>query len=119
MTRVQLPLRVTGYYLLLVGLVSLFPGLANTVFRVTVGDPALALIYGGILIGVGYLVWKIGSEPGFAPLAPVVVLLQALHVLTFVVVYARGQWGLQTVAVPIVINVVLGFWIWSASRRAA
>ena len=120
MSRLQLPLRVTGVYLFLIGIITLFPRLTMTVFRVAeVADPPLLFLYAGVGLGLGYLIWRIGSDPKFSELASAVVVLLVLHVISFVVANIRGQWGLQTVLMPIVANGVLAIWVWSARRAVA
>lgn len=119
MSRVQLPLRVTSLYLFVIGIILLFPGLTSTVFRTEVTDLPLLFTYAGTILGAAYVIWMIGSDAKYAALASAVVVFEVLHVIAFIVVYVRGQWGLQTVAVPIVVNAALAIWIWLSSRRGS
>lgn len=120
MSGLQLPLRIAGAYLFVIGIIMLFPRLTMVVFGTAeVADPPLLLVYAGVQLGLGYLIWRLGSDPRFHDLAPAVVLLLVLHVASFVVNYARGEWSLRTVLVPILINGALAIWIWSARRAPA
>ncbi|HEV8340393.1 MAG TPA: hypothetical protein VGR25_12180 [bacterium] len=118
MERLGTPLRVTAIATLLYGLSSLSPALVSSIYGYQVKDNGLLFVLAASIFAIAVLVWGIGSSPGqYGGLATHVVVALAIFVAFFLIGWVRHLFTFRTVVIPIIIDVVLGVWIWSARPK--
>jgi len=117
--RLRVPLWVNTIYLLLVGIATFSPGFVSSIFGYEVKDAGVLLVLSASLLGTGVIFWGIAGDPAkHGSLASVIVLANVIAIVFML-------WGwtilhlftLRSVGVPLVIEVVLAAWIWSARPR--
>ncbi len=118
MERLRTPLMVNAVYILLIGLVTLSSSAVRSVFGYAVMDRGVLLVLSGTLLGLGVLVWGIASNPEkHGGLWASVVIADAIATAWLLVGWARHLFTARNVLVPVIINVVLLIWIWSARPK--
>ncbi len=118
MQKLKTPFMVDAVYLILLGLVTLSPGLVRSIFGYDVKDTGVLLVLSGALLGFGVVVWAASADPEkYGGLAMSLVVAIAISTLFLLWGWMRGLFAVRNVALPIIINVVIGGWIWSARPK--
>src|SRR5437870_11947621 len=60
--KLRTPITVNAVYILLLGLITLSPGMVSSVFGYAVGDAGVLGVLSGTLLGLGVLLWGIASN---------------------------------------------------------
>ncbi len=111
-------LQVNGVYTLIVGLLLFFPSLASSVFAYPVKDAAVTSGWGVGLITLGIVILSAAADVerygGLAWAFTVGLLLSAIDLVLF---WTTGAYSARNVLIPIIINVALAAWIWSARSK--
>lgn len=110
-------LLVTGIYTVIVGVLLFFPSWASVVFARTVKDAAATSGWGTGLITIGLLALAatdVEKHGSLAWLFAVGLLLATVDLIYF---WTAGEYTPRTVLAPIIINLVLAAWIWSARPK--
>lgn len=119
MEKVGTPLKATAVYNILIGLIALSPALVRSVFGYEVKDAGAMLVVAGYGLGFGILVWAAAANPAkYGGLARAVVVALAISILTLLWGWLRGTYTVRNVGLPIVIEVALAAWIWSARPKS-
>ncbi len=119
MEKLRTPLRVTAVVVLLYALSTLSSSLVKSIYGYQVKDEGLLFIFAGAIFALFIFWWAIASNVGkYGGLATPGVLVLAIFVVFFLIGWARQFFTLRTVAIPVVIDVVLGAWIWSARPKS-
>jgi hypothetical protein len=119
MEKLGTPLRVTAIVSLLYGLSALSPSLVSTIYGYQAKDNGLLFLLAASIFAVAVLVWGIGSNPAqYGGLATHVVVALAIFVAFFLIGWVRGLFTFRTAVIPIIIDVALGAWIWSARPKS-
>lgn len=110
--RLRLPLAVSAVYVLVAGIVQLFPALAEVVFARPVVDPAVESLYGTALLALGGFTAYLAMDRNRS-YVPVIILLAAflLGALDLGFYWYLGQYEVGTVLAPIVLNLFLMAWV--------
>ena len=118
MEKLKTPLMANAVYLLLLGLVALSPNLVSSVFGYDVKDPGVLLVLSAVLLGFGVVVWATSTSPEkYGGLATAIVVAIVIGLLFLLYGWMRGLFTLRNVALPIIIDVVLAGWLWSAKPK--
>ena len=118
MGRLRTPLMVNAVYIFLIGLVTLSSSAVRSVFGYTVMDHGVLLVLSGSLLGLGVILWGIASDPEkHGGLWTFVVTGIAISTVWLLVGLGRHFFTTRNVLVPVIINVVLLIWIWSARPK--
>src|SRR5574337_529845 len=108
----------SAIYLLLLGLVTLSPNLVGSIFGYDVKDPGVLLVLSGVFLGFGVVVWAASASPEkYGGLATAIAVGLVIGLLFLLYGWMRGLFTLRNVGLPIIINVVLIGWIWSAKPK--
>lgn len=119
-SRLRTPLLVDGVYVIVVGILLLFPSLASSVFAYPTKDAAVASGWGAALITLALLAFVAASDVAkYGGLAWVFVAGLLLSVLDLAYYWYTGAYGARQVLAPVVINLVLAAWIWTARPKRA
>ena len=119
MEKLRTPLQVNAVYLILLCLATLSPSIAGSVFGYEVKDPGVLLVLSGIFLGFGVVVWGIaGNTEKFGGLASSLVVSLAIATVFNIWGWTTGLFTARTVLVPIIINIVLIGWFWSARPKS-
>ncbi len=117
--KLRTPLQVNAVYLILLGLATLSPSIAGSVFGYEVKDPGVLLVLSGIFLGFGVVVWGIaGNTEKFGGLATSLVVSLIIATVFNIWGWTSGLFTVRNVLVPIIINIVLIGWIWSARPKS-
>lgn len=120
MEKLKTPIMALSVYLILLGLATLSPGLASSVFGYTVRDPGLLLALSGTFLAYGVVVWAVSANVGkYAGLATALVVADAISTLFLLYGWVSGLYTARNALVPFIINVALGAWIWSARPKSS
>lgn len=118
MEKLRTPLLVNAIYVLLVGLIALSPSLTQTVFGYEVKDRGILLVFAAAVLGFGVVNWAIaGNTAQYGGLASAVVVAIVIFIVLLVWGWVSGLYTARNVLVPLILDVVLGGWIWSARKR--
>src|SRR2546430_16933978 len=115
--KLRTPITVNAVYILLLGLITLSPGMVSSVFGYAVGDAGVLRVLSGTLLGLGVLLWGIASNVSkYGGLAMHGVIAAAIGKL-----WLGGGWAGHPVAlahagVPLILNLVLPAW-WRSTHR--
>jgi hypothetical protein len=116
--KLKTPFMVNAVYLIVLGLVTLSPGLVSSIFGYAVRDTGVLLVLSGTLLGFGVVVWAASADPGkYGGLAMSLVVAIAISTLFLLWGWMQGLFTVRNVALPVIINVVIGGWIWSAKPK--
>ncbi len=119
MDKLRTPLLINAVYLILLGLSTLSPSLTSSVFGYEVKDPGVLLVLSGIFLGFGVVVWTIASNVekygGLAAAQATALIIGALFLIWG---WAKGYYTPRNALVPLIINIVLAGWIWSARPKS-
>lgn len=117
-SKLRTPLMVEAIYGIIVGVLLLFPSLAASVFAYTTKDTAVTSGWGTGLIAIGLLAWVAASDVGkYGGMAWVFVVGLLLAAVDLVYFWATGAYTARNVVVPVILNVALAVWIWSARPK--
>ena len=118
MERLRTPLMVNAVYIFLIGLVTLSSSAVRSVFGYAVMDRGVLLVLSGTLLGLGVVVWGIASNPEkHGGLWASVVIADAIATVWLLVGWGRHFFTARNVLVPVIINIILLIWIWSARPK--
>ncbi len=119
MEKLRTPLMVNAVYLILLGLATLTPGLTNALFGYEARDPGVLLVLSGIFFGYGVVVWSIASDAKkYGGLASAQVVALAIGIVFLIWGWVRGDFTPRNALVPLIINIILAGWMWSARPKA-
>ncbi len=119
MEKLRVPLWVNTIYFLLLGISAFSPSVVSSVYGYEVKDPGVLLILSASLLGTGIILWGIASNPEkHGSLASVVVISLVIFIVFFLWAWTRNFFTLRNVAIPLIIDIVLAAWIWSARPRS-
>lgn len=119
MEKLRVPLWVTAIYILLVGLSALSPSVVSRVYGYAVKDTGVLLILAAALLGFGVVLWGIASNPDrYSGLASLVVISLVIFIVALLWGLVRNVYTARNVAIPLIIDIVLGAWIWSARPKS-
>ncbi len=117
-SRLRTPLLVNGVYAIAVGILLLIPPWAAAVFEYPTKDPAADSGWGASVIGIGLIALGAASDAakygGLVWAFTAGLLLVALDLGYF---WMTGVYTARNVLAPIVINIALAAWIWSARPK--
>lgn len=120
MEKLKTPLMVNAVYLILLGLTTLSPGLVRSVFGYEVRDAGTLLVLSATFLSFGVLVWGVSADAGkYGGLATF--LVYGLAISTLFLLYgwfAGGLFTARNALVPVIINVVLIWWIWTSRSKS-
>lgn len=106
-------------YLFLVGLSTISPSIARSVYGVETKDPGLLLTLSGMFFGFGVVDWAIaGNTEKHGGLASALVIALLISTVFLAWAWATGLYTARIALVPLVINVILAGWIWSAKPKS-
>lgn len=120
MQKLKTPLMLNGIYLILLGLATLSPSIARSVFGYEVKDPGVLLVLSGAFLGYGVVVWVMSSNVekyGGLATAQFVSLVIAIVFLLWGW-FVGKNYTARNALVPLVINVILAVWIWTARPKS-
>jgi hypothetical protein len=110
---------VNAIYLILLGLSTLTPSLTQSVFGYEVKDPGVLMVLSGLFFGFGVVVWTISSNTTqFGGLAGAQVAALVISIVFLLWGWATNLFTARNALVPLIINIVLAGWIWSARPKA-
>lgn len=119
MRNIRSALLVNAIYIILLGISTLSPSLASSVFGYEVKDAGILLVLSSVFLGFGVVLWAIaGNSEKYGGLASAVVVALAIGIVFLIWGWMRGLYTARNALVPLVINVVLAGWIWSARPRS-
>lgn len=112
-------LLVNAVYLILLGISTLSPSLTSSVFGYEVKDAGVLLVLSSVFLGFGVVLWAIaGNSERYGGLASAVVVALVIGAVFLIWGWMRGLYTARNALVPLVINIVLAGWIWSARPRS-
>ena len=115
----RLPLTIAAAYILLAGLIHLFPSLIEPVFAREVVDPATESLFGAALIGLGaYAALLVSRRHRTSALLWAFVGVFVLVTIDMIAYWAMGQYTARTILAPILINALLALWVASQMPKA-
>jgi hypothetical protein len=118
--KLRTPLMFTAIYILLVGLSTLSPALVRAVFGYQVMDAGVLLVLSAAFLGSGIILWSIaGDVEAHGTLAVPVFTYLVIFIVFLLWGWARHLYTLRNTAIPLVINIVLAAWIWSARTKTS
>jgi len=110
---------VDAIYVLLLGVATLSPSLTRGAFGYEVRDPGVLLVLSSAFLGLGVLLWAIAANTErFGGLASAVVVALVIGAVFLIWGWMRGLYTARNALVPLIINIVLAGWIWSARPRS-
>jgi hypothetical protein len=119
MEKSRMPLMITAVYVLLVGVSTLSPSLTRSVFGYDVKDAGVLLVLSGTALGFGAVLWAVaGNVQKYGGLASSVIVALAIGGLFLLWGWGKGLFTARNVLVPLIINVALSGWIWSARPKS-
>ncbi len=111
-------LLVDGVYGIVVGVLLLFPSWGAVVFGRQVTDAAVISGWGTSIIFTGLVALVAASDvTKYGGLAWVFVAGLLLAAVDLIYFWATGTYTARTVLVPVILNIVLAGWIWSARAK--
>jgi hypothetical protein len=117
--KLRTPLKVTAIYVLLIGLSTLAPGLVRAIFGYDVKDAGVLLVLSASFLGFGVVLWGIAGDVGkYGGLATQVVIALVLFILFLLGGWIEGTFTLRNVGLPLLIDIILAVWIWSAKPKS-
>ena len=115
----RLVFKVTSVWLMLAGVVLLFPTVGNQVFGLTLTNWGIASEYGGVLLGVGALYWLFSLDAErYAPAMGLIAAGLMLNVIINLYWWSVGHYALQSAVFNVVINTLLAGWMWTVRPRS-
>lgn len=119
MEKVRTPLMINAVYLILLGLSTLAPSLTQSVFGYEVKDPGVLLVLSATFFGFGVVVWTMaGNADKYGGLATAQMIALVIAVVFLAWGWARGLYTARNAVAPLIINIVLAAWLWSARPKS-
>jgi hypothetical protein len=119
MEKLGMPLKIAAIYLILLGLATISPSLATSIFGHEGKDPGVLLTLSGVFLGFGVVVWTIaGDVQKYGGLATAYVIALLISAVFLIWAWATGLFTARTALVPLIINLVLAGWIWTAKPKS-
>ena len=119
MEKLRTPFQVYAVYYLLLGLTTITPSIAGAVFDYPVKDVGVLLVLSAAFLGIGVLAWVIaGDTKKYGGLASALVAVLIIAILFNLWAWFGGLFGARQLLVPIIIDVGLIAWIWSAKPKS-
>jgi len=119
MEKQRTPMMVNAIYLILLGLSTLTPSLTQSVFGYEAKDAGVLLVLSGLFFGFGVVVWSISSNTKqYGGLASALVAALVISVVFLAWGWARNLYTVRNALVPLIINIGLALWIWSARPKS-
>ena len=119
MEKLGMPLKIGAIYGILLGLATISPSLATSIFGHEGKDPGVLLTLSGLFLGFGVVVWTIaGDVQKYGGLATAYVIALIISAVFLIWAWAAGMFTARTALVPLIINLVLAGWIWSAKPKS-
>ncbi len=110
---------INAVYLILLGLSTLTPSLTSAVFGYEAKDPGVLLVLSGLFFGFGVVVWTIaGNVEKFGGLATAQMVALVIGAVFLIWGWAANLYTVRNALVPLIINIVLAGWIWSARPKS-
>ena len=120
MEKLRMPLLLAAIYILLIGLSTLSPALVRGIFGYEVKDAGVLLVLSAAFLGSGVMLWSIASDPvKYGTLAVPVFIYLVIFIVFLLWGWASHLYTFRNVVIPLIINVVLAVWIWSARTRSS
>lgn len=117
-SRLRTALLVNGVYAVVVGILLLIPKWAAAVFDYPTLDPAADSGWGATTIGTGLIVLGAASDAAkYGGLAWAFVTGLLVIALDLIYFWVTGIYSARNVLIPILINIVVAAWIWSARPK--
>ena len=118
MQKLRTPLLLTAIYILLIGLSTLSGRLAGAIYGYEVRDPGVLRILSASFLGFGVVLWAVSADPEkHGGLTTSVVAALAIFIIFLLWGWGTGLYTARNVLLPLIIDVVLGAWLWSAKAR--
>jgi hypothetical protein len=119
MEKLRLPLMVNAIYLLLLCLSTLSPSLATSIYGTEVKDVGVLLTLSGVFLGFAVVLWTVaGDTKQYGGLATAIVIALLISAVFVLYAWVTQAFTIRAALVPIVINLVLAGWIWSAKPKS-
>ncbi len=119
MQNLRTPLVINAVYLILLGLSTLTPSLTSSVFGYDVKDPGVLLVLSGLFFGFGVVVWTMASNvEKFGGLATAQMVALVIGAVFLIWGWAANLYTVRNALVPLIVNIVLAGWIWSARPKS-
>lgn len=119
MGKLRMPLMVQAVYLVLLCISTLSPSLAMSVYGSEVKDVGVLLTLSGLFLGFGVVVWTVANNTEkYGGLATTFVIALLISAVFLAYAWVTKQFTARTALVPIIINLVLAYWVWSARPKA-
>lgn len=119
MQKLRTPLLVTAIVTFLYGISALSPSLVSSLYGYEVKDQGLLFILAASIFAFFVFVWGVASNPDkYGNLATHVVVGLAIFVVFFLLGWARNLFTFRNAVIPVVIDIILGVWIWTAKPKS-
>ena len=119
MEKLRIPLMVQAVYLVLLCISTLSPSLAMSVYGSEVKDVGVLLTLSGLFLGFGVVVWTVANNTEkYGGLATAFVIALLIAAVFVAYAWVTKQLTVRAALVPIIINLVLAYWVWSARPKA-
>lgn len=118
MTRLSLPLRISGILALVYGVVTLSPSLARGIFAYDVRDVGLLSILSALFLSLGVITLAAASNTDrYGGLASAFALSHAIAAVVLAWRWATGLFTARNALISLILEVILAVWIWSARPK--
>ncbi len=119
MEKLRTPLLATAIYVLLLGLATLSSSVVRSVFGYEVKDPGVLLVLSAAFLALGVVLWPIANDPErHGSLATSVVIALVIFIAWLLWGWGAKLYTARNVLVPLIIDIVLAAWIWSARPKS-
>jgi hypothetical protein len=118
MTKLSLPLRISGILSLLYGVVTLSPSLASSIFAYDVRDLGLLSIMSALFLSLGVITLAAASNSDrYGGLASAFALAHVIAAVVLAWKWAAGVFTARNALVSLILEIVLAVWLWSARPK--
>ncbi len=117
-SRLRPALLADGVYTVIVGVLLLFPSWASAMFAYPIKDAAVTSGWGTSIIALGLITLVAASDAEkYSGLVWALVAGLLLTTLDLGYFWATGDYTSRNVLAPVLINIALAIWIWSARPK--
>jgi hypothetical protein len=117
--KLRTPLMVQAIYLVLLCISTLSPSLAMSVWGSEVKDPGVLLTLSGLFLGFAVVVWTVANNTEkYGGLATAFVTALLISAVFLAYAWVMKLYTARTALVPLVINLVLAYWVWSSKPKS-
>jgi hypothetical protein len=118
--KLRTPLMVQAVYLALLCISTLSPSLALRIFGPPeVKDVGVLLTLSGLFLGFAVVVWTVASNiEKYGGLSSTFVIALLISAVFLAYAWATKSLPARTALVPLIINLALAYWVWSARPKA-